>query len=133
MSNALTDLRAAIVAGLQAQNFSAFDVLPENATPPCVWVVPADPYVTHEGAGFGRALIVRHQVNFAAAAGVNVASAEQLDAMLLEVLDALDALTDDPEAPDLITGDVDRVGTTPIGGQNYLAATVNVSTEIRRN
>ena len=69
---------------------------------------------------------MRHQVNFAAAKGTNEAAAEALDAMLLEVLDAVD------ELEDFVTGDVDRVGLATINGQQYLAAGINVLTEIRR-
>lgn len=126
MSNDLTALRQRIVDDLKAQNFNAFTVMPETAAVPCVWVVPGDPYISREGATFGG-LIVRHQVNFAAAAGTNEATAEALDAMVLDVMDALDQIDG------LVTGDVDRVGLAPINGQQNLAAGINVLTEIHRS
>ncbi|HEY1178605.1 MAG TPA: hypothetical protein VGF17_20820 [Phytomonospora sp.] len=125
MTNDLTALRQRIVDDLTGLGFNAHTVMPETAAPPVVWVVPGDPYVTRDGATFGG-LLVRHQVNFAAAPGTNEAAAEELDALVLDVLDALDTL------PDLVTGDVDRVGLAPINGQHYLAAGIHVTTEIHR-
>lgn len=125
MSNDLTVLRERLVAQLTTAGFNAHQVMPERTAVPVVWVIPGDPYLSREGATFGG-LIVRHQVNFAAAAGTNEVAAEALDAMLLDVLDAVDALED------FDSGDVDRVGLAAINGQQYLAAGINVLTEIRR-
>ena len=132
MSNPLTDLRQQIVDGLRAKGFNAHSPLPEVVDVPVVWVVPGDPYLSHEGATFGG-YIVRHQVNFAAAPGTNEVAAEALDAMAVEVLDALDALGETDELAGLVTGEVDRIGLADLSGQSYLAGTVNIRTEIRRS
>ena len=126
MSNHLTAVRRRIHLALRAKGFNVFEVLPEVVTPPCVWIAPDDPYTTREGATF-RGLIVRLQVNFAAAAGVNDAAAEALDALALDVQDALE------EIDDLHVGDIGRVGVAPLNAQEYLAASIAVQTEIHRS
>lgn len=131
-SNELTDLRERLVTALSTRGFNAHSPMPETTPVPAVWVVPGDPYITHEGATLGG-LVVRHQVNFAAAPGTNAVAAEALDAMTLQLLDALDDLRLEDGLGGLLTGDVDRIGLAPINGQQYLAGTVNVLIEIDRS
>lgn len=118
-------VRDTIQAAMQVAGLHAFSVVPERAVPPMAWVAPGDPYVTREGATFGGE-IVRHEVVLVAPAGVNEVMAGELDELIVTALDALEA------NPDLFVSDVGQPGRIQINGQQYLAAAIAVSTEIRR-
>ena len=125
MSNVLTDLRVAVKATLTGAGFRTFTTVPDKVAPPCAFVSPGEPYITRENAAFGGE-IVRHQVVIVAASGVNDVRAESLDALLLKALDALHG--DDRWD----VGDVDRPGQITLGGQQFLATSIELVQEIHR-
>jgi hypothetical protein len=125
VSNAYTAVRERIKAALATAGLHAFEIVPENLTPPAVWVAPADPYITREGAVFGGE-IVHHEVVVVTGAGVNAVQADALGGLIIATVDALD--TD----PDLVVGDVGRPGQIAINGQKFLACAIAVDIEIHR-
>lgn len=126
MSNSLTDhreiLKQILVDGGLAH---AFVIVPPKATPPLVFVGPGSPYVTYEGANFGG-MIAHFDVGIVAGRGTNETAAEELDEMVLQVLDAIH------EAGTFQANDVDRPGRINLNGQEHLACSIDVQTEIHR-
>lgn len=125
MSNALTQVRSDLAGVLTAAQMFAFVTVPESARPPLTFVGPGSPYVTYEGAVFGGE-IVRCSVVVVASTGTNDVAAEELDAMVLTVLDAI------AETDAFLVGDVDQPGQLAINGQPHLAVSIEVQTEIHR-
>ena len=102
---------------------SAFSTTPDVAAPPLVYVGPGAPYVTREGAAFGH-VIAHNQVVVVASPGVNEATADELDQMVVDTLIALE----DAEVVD--TFSVGRPGAVVLDGQEYLAVGIDTTTEI---
>lgn len=123
--SAYSDVRTSLKDALVEAGFSAFTVIPERVTPPFVYVAPADPYITREGATFGGE-ILHHYVGVVAGRGVNEKLADDLDDQLVRVLDAIDA-TDDHHVRE-----VEQPGQITISGQQHLAVAIVVDTEIHR-
>lgn len=90
----LASLRADAVAALTAAGFKAEDYVAERVTPPCVVVVPGEPYLTEpdgQTVPFGH-LTVHLDVLVVAGRGTNRATAAWLDDAIPRVIDALDDL-----------------------------------------
>lgn len=120
--SALVAKRTELKDALTAAGFFAFSTLPEVAEPPMVYVAPAGPYVSLEGATFGG-VIVHHQVIVVAGPGVNEQRADELDQMVEGVLAVIAELVG--------TLEVGRPGSIDISGQPYIAAAITTETEIR--
>lgn len=129
MSYDLAGLRTRIKDALTAADFFAFSTVPDNAMPPMVYVAPADPYVTPEGASLGG-VIVRHQLIAVASPGVNETRADELDDMVSRAIDVLDVLVEQGIAG---TYEVGRPGGITLGGQPYLGVAIDIQTEIQRS
>lgn len=124
MSDDLATVRCRLRDAVRSAGLSAFATVPERVTPPVAFVGPGDPYVSTEGANFGSE-IVRCEVVVVASPGVNDRTANELDSLILTAFDAAAA------AQFAIT-DVQRPGQITLGGQKYVAAVINVWTEIHR-
>lgn len=120
------EVRTALKAVMDNAGFTAYTVLPERVTAPFVYVSPADPYITHEGASFGGE-VLHHYVVLVVGRGVNDELADELDAQLVTALDALAA------SGEHFVGDVEQPGTMNISGQSHLGVAITVATEIHRN
>jgi hypothetical protein len=126
MTNSLTDHRTILKDLLVAGGLEhTFVIVPPKATPPMVFVGPGSPYITYEGATFGG-VIAHFDVGIVAGKGTNETAAEELDEMVLEVLDAIRA------AGTFQANDVDRPGRINLNGQEHLACSIDVQTEIHR-
>lgn len=123
MTNALTETRRAIKELLEAAGLFAFEIVPNVAQPPLVWVGQADPYLTYEGATFGS-VIVHHELAVAGRAGINEVTAEDLDLTVLQILEAL-------AGTEHVPVQVGRPGKVALNGQDYPAVQIYVDTEIR--
>lgn len=127
MSNALTDVRAALAQALTTAGFRSTAEVPQTFSPPLCWVAPRAPYRT-PGQTFARKR-VRLAVVCLAAQGTNAASLEEVDALASAVADAIDAMSDfrldaeEIDAPQLFPS---------AQGQEYLGAVVNVIVEVAR-
>jgi hypothetical protein len=99
--------------------------VPAKVTPPFAFVGPGFPYVTYEGATF-HAFIAHFSVGVVAGRGTNEAAAEELDDLVLQVLDAVAA------DGGFQANDVERPGRISLNGQEYLACTIDIQTEIHR-
>ncbi len=122
----LSDLRDQVCSHLESAGLHAFTMKPDRFAPPAVFVGPGSPYVTREGANFGNEL-VRHSVTVVAAAGTNEKRANDLDEDLLKALDALYVLDG------FGVGEVGQPGQIRVGGESYLATSIEVATDIHRN
>lgn len=120
-----SEQRQQIAEAVGTPEVPAFSTLPSRFAPPAIFVGPGDPYITREGMTFGGEQ-VRHQVTVVTAAGVNEQRADELDALIVNTLDALYVLED------FDVGEVGRPGQVSIGGQSYLAAAIDVTTQIHR-
>lgn len=125
MTNSLTDHRTILKDVLVAAGLHAFVIVPAKATPPMVFVGPGSPYITYEGAAFGG-IIAHFDVGIVASKGTNETAAADLDEMVLAVLDAI---RDDGGFQ---ANDVDRPGRINLNGQEHLACSIDVQTEIHR-
>ena len=121
----LAELRADLVQVLTDGGLDhVFGHLPERVSPPVVLVEPADPYLTDEPDEVPSG---RFQVGYdLLVVGRNGRSAEQtrqLDALIQDVLDALDA-------PGSRWGaaTVDRPFTLTVGSASYLSTRITVTT-----
>lgn len=120
--SALVAKRTELKDALVAAGYFAFSVLPEVADPPMVFVAPAEPYVSPEGAAFGG-VIVHHQINVVAGPGVNEQRADELDGMIEGVLNVV--------APLVGMFEVGRPGAIDISGQAYIGVAITTQTEIQ--
>lgn len=125
MSNTLSDLRDAVKATLDAAGLRTFATVPDKVTPPCAFVSPGDPYLTRDGATFGGE-IVRHRVVVVTTAGVNDRTAQALDGLILQALDAL-YVSDDWDVES-----VGSPGSITLNGQSYLACAIELAQLIHR-
>jgi hypothetical protein len=117
----LSDLRDGLKTKLTDAGVFAFTIVPENATPPFVFAAPDDPYISFEhrdDLAYGEAL-VRHRLGLVVAAGVNEYEANELDALLLQVL----GIDFDPH----FIESVDEPGQIRINGQTHLAVAVHLA------
>ena len=124
MSNALADARAALRDLLGGEAANVYVAVPNVVSPPCTFVAPGAPYLTHEGAAFGGA-IAHYSVVTIAGRGTNEASAEALDGQILGLIALIEG------SDDFLLEDVQQPGQISISGQNYLAASIEVQTEVR--
>lgn len=92
MVNVLTTLREDISDALTEAGIKAVEYVQENIVPPVAVVVPADPYVTlPEGRNpYGSPYSVKMQILVIAGKGTNKTTANKIDSMIVDVLDALD-------------------------------------------
>lgn len=121
MSNVLTAVRDDIKAELEAAGLFAFTVVPENYSPPAVVIDADEPYVSFEGATFG-AFFVNHRLIVVGDTGINLETAEALDAQLLQVLAALSDAHH--------VEDVGRPGSFSVGAQPHPAVVIRTRTEV---
>ncbi len=126
MTNDLTQVRTDLKGLLEAADFFAFTIIPERATPPFAYVMPGLPYLSFEGATYGGGVIVRCNVGVVAKRGANESTAEALDLMVLQVLDAVD------QQDGFVVSEVDLPGQVTINGQAHLAVSIEVQKEIHR-
>lgn len=117
----LEQARATLRDALKSAGMDAFSVTPEVADPPFAYAAPDEPYLSPDGASFGQ-LIARHQVVLIASAGVNEATADELDQMIVTAVRAIDDAVD--------TFEVGRPGTIGLNSQSYLAVAISTTTEI---
>jgi hypothetical protein len=134
VTNALTQVRIALKAALdeiwgEADGTPLVYLTVTDADAPLVYVAPGNPYLSRSGANYG-AETVRCNLVCVAEPGDNDVATEQLDAMVLAVIDAVDAMEDFWVDTD---DTVDLPGQVQINGQIHLAVSVEVQTEIRRN
>lgn len=116
--SALADVRSAVNLTLSAAGLASY-AHPEEVTDlPCAFVGPGDPYLSGEGAAFG-AWNVNIVVVVVAGPGDNQAQADQVDALLLQALAAL-------EAADHAVASVDSPGRIALQGGSYLAAVIRL-------
>jgi hypothetical protein len=125
MTNTLTEVRVLLKAALETGGVdNVYVVAPAKAAPPMAYVGPGAPYITYEGATFGGE-IVRCDVVVVAGRGTNDKAAEDLDLLVLSVIDSIDPAM-------FQVNDVGRPGRVNINGQEYLATSIEVQTEIHR-
>lgn len=90
VTNVLTDIRSEIKDALTDAGLKAVEHVVDNATPPVCVVVPGSPYVfTGEGNTFGE-YTVSVLILIIGGKGTNKASAQKVDAMVVDVVDAID-------------------------------------------
>lgn len=120
--SALVALRRRMKTALNAAGLNAFSTAPEAGAPPLAYVGPDEPYVTYEGASFGRA-IAHNQVVLVASPGIYEARADELDQMITTALAAI--------KPHVGTSTVGRPGAITIQGQgDHLGVAISTETEI---
>lgn len=119
--SALQAKRAELRDALTAAEFHAFSALPENVTPPMVFVTGNEPYV-EPGSTFGS-VVVHHQITVVAGAGINEQTANELDDLIEGVVGVVSGLVD--------TFEVGRPAQIALGGQEFPAAAITTQTEIR--
>ena len=92
MVNPLTSIREEIKDVLTAAGIKAAEYVQENIVPPVAVIVPASPYVTlPEGRNpYGSPYTVNMQILIIAGKGTNKTSANKIDSMIVDVIDALD-------------------------------------------
>jgi hypothetical protein len=91
-----TEGRLALHAALEAAGLPAFPYLPETVSPPCVIVLPDDPYVTPNRIGPG---VLRYQAQYVVACVVQATDNETavtncehlIDAVLFALPDGISA------------------------------------------
>lgn len=89
--NPLTSIREEIKDVLTEAGIKAVEYVQENIIPPVAVVVPATPYVTMpEGKNPFGEYSVNMQILLIAGKGTNKTSANKIDSMIVDVLDALD-------------------------------------------
>ena len=120
--SALADKRTQIKDALTTAGYFAFSAVPENASPPLVYVAPNEPYVVLEGATFGG-VIVHHQIVIVGSPGVNEERADELDTLVEGVLVVVAELVD--------TFEVGRPGAIALNGQEHIGVAITTQTEIR--
>ncbi|NYD43935.1 hypothetical protein [Nocardioides panaciterrulae] len=120
--SALVAKRTELKDALTAAGYFAFSTVPEIAQPPMVYVAPAEPYISLEGAAFGG-VIVHHQIVVVAGPGVNEQRADELDGLVEGVLFVI---------ADLVgLFEVGRPGSIELSGQAYIAVAITTQTEIQ--
>lgn len=124
MSNTLTDSRTALRDLLGGEAANVYVAVPNVVSPPCTFVAPGSPYLTHDGASFGGT-VAHYSVVTIAGRGTNDVAAEELDGQILDLV-ALIGNSDD-----FTLDDVGQPGQIAISGQSYLAASIEVQTEVR--
>jgi len=125
MTNALTVARDALSEALMAGGFRVVPEVPQTYSPPLCWVSPRQPY-RQPGQTFSRKR-VSLAVICVAAQGTNSAALAAVDELSSDVADLIESLdgfrldTDEIDAPVLYPS---------AQGQDYLGASVNVTTEV---
>jgi hypothetical protein len=122
--SALAAVRSTVNQELTAGGLTSYAHPEEVVDLPCAFVGPGDPYLEFDGAAFG-ACLVNTVVVVVAEAGDNQAQADQVDALILQALAAL-------EAADRDVAGVDSPGRVALQGGSYLGAVIRlVPTEVR--
>lgn len=127
MSNALTDVRAALAQALTTAGFRSVSEVPQTFTPPLCWVAPRAPYRT-KGQTYGTKRVSLAVVCLATQ-GTNAVALAQVDQLASDVADAIDAMSgfrldgEEIDAPQLFPS---------AQGQEYLGAVVNVVVDVAR-
>lgn len=91
MVNPLTNIREEITDALTEAGIKAIEYVKENIVPPVAVVIPATPYVTlPEGKNPFGEYNINIMILLIAGKGTNKGTAEKIDSMIVDVLDALD-------------------------------------------
>ncbi len=119
----LAAMRKAVSGDLTANGLTSYPHPEEVVDLPCAFVGPGDPYLSGEGAGFGGWL-ASLVVVVVAGPGDNQAQADQVDALILQALAALESTGHD-------VATVDAPGRVALQGGSYLGAVLRlVPTEV---
>jgi hypothetical protein len=89
MANRLSDARAALKTTLEALGYIVYSAPLENMTPPCLILVPANPYATIATVGATPKMILSFDVTLCVALNDNQAGLTNLDAMIANVSENL--------------------------------------------
>jgi hypothetical protein len=89
MANRLSDARAALKTTLESLGYIVYSAPLENMTPPCLILVPANPYATIATVGATPKMIMSLQVTLCVAINDNQAGLTNLDAMIENVSENL--------------------------------------------
>lgn len=125
--NPYTAARNTIRDTLATAGLNAFTTVPARATPPLAFAGPSDPYLSREDGRAFDVEVMRLDVVLVASRGVSDTQAAELDDMLVAALDALNPLD-----PEWVVRRVDQPGRISLAGQEYLAVSINVESEIQR-
>lgn len=89
MPNKLSTARADLKTTLQALGYIVYSAPVETMTPPCVILVPAEPYATIVTIGSNPKMVLSFQVTLCVALNDNQAALTNLDAMIANVSENL--------------------------------------------
>lgn len=116
----LTALRTEVADALNAASIKAIEYVGEQITPPAVVVLPAAPYMV-PSQHFGH-FDVNISLLVVAGKGTSKASANALDSMIEQVIEALD---------DWDLTEVSQPGQVNLNGSNFLGAVISIEQTIK--